>query len=241
VASNALKLNPSAVRARVSMAWIHMIYDHDWAGADRELKQAAVLAPSDMQVLKGQAELSADLGHLDDALRQGKAAVAQDPLDVDSLEVLSDIQDARGNLREAESTMRRAMDIRPTYAFGHYNLGCILLERGDSDGALREMQQVPIDDEKQKGLALAFFALGKKTDADAALGDLIKEQASTNALDIAEVYAFRSQSDEAILWLERAYAQKSPWLFRIKNDWLMKGLEADPRYKVFLRKMNFPE
>jgi|HubBroStandDraft_1064217.scaffolds.fasta_scaffold00156_7 TolB-like protein/DNA-binding winged helix-turn-helix (wHTH) protein/Tfp pilus assembly protein PilF len=241
VASSALKLNSSAVRARVSMAWIHMMCDLDWAGADRELRQAAALAPSDAQVLKGQAELSADLGHLDDALKQIKTAVALDPLDVDSLEVLSNIQDARGNLREAEATMRRAMDIRPTYAFGHYNLGLDLLEGGDDDGALREMQQETIDEEKLQGLALIFYALGRKTDADAALAALIKEQANENALDIAQVYAFRSQSDEAMHWLERAYAQKDPWLFRIKTNWLMKGLEADPRYKTFLRKMNFPE
>jgi len=133
------------------------------------------------------------------------------------------------------------MDIRPTYAFGHYNLGLDLLEGGDDDGALREMQQETIDEEKLQGLALIFYALGRKTDADAALAALIKEQANENALDIAQVYAFRSQSDEAMHWLERAYAQKDPWLFRIKTNWLMKGLEADPRYKTFLRKMNFPE
>jgi hypothetical protein len=70
---------------------------------------------------------------------------------------------------------------------------------------------------------------------------LIKEQAQGNALDIAQVYAFRGQSDEAMDWLERAYAQKDPWLFRIKGGYMMKRLEADPRYKAFLRKMNFPE
>jgi TolB-like protein len=240
VAESAIKLNSNAVRARVSMAWIHMTYDHDWAGADRELQRAAALAPSDVQVLKGQAELSADLGRLGDALRQIKGAVAQDPLDADSLEVLSNILDARGNFQDAESTMRRVVDIHPTYAYGHYNLGCLLLERGDGDGALREMQQETVDDGKQQGLALAFYALGRKADADAALALLIKNQENINALDIAEVYAFRSEPDEAMHWLERAYAQKDPWLFRIKTNWLMKGLEADPRYKAFLRKMNFP-
>jgi tetratricopeptide (TPR) repeat protein len=194
-----------------------------------------------VEVLKGQAELSADLGRLDDALRQIKAAVAQDPLDADSLQDLSTIQSARGNSREAEATMRRALEIRPTYAYGHYNLGLILLERGDHDGALREMQQETMDDGKLQGLALAFYALGRKADADMVLAALIKEQANGNALEIAEVYAFRGQSDEAMHWLDRAYAQKDAWLFRIKGSWLLKSLEPDSRYKVFLRKMNLPE
>jgi TolB-like protein/Flp pilus assembly protein TadD len=241
MATNALKLDPKNVRARVDMAWIHFMHDWDWAGAERELQQAAILAPHNVDVLSSEAELSADLGRLDDALRQVKTAVAQDPLNADLLQNLSNIQGLRGNSREAEATMRRALDIRPTYAYGHYNLGLIFLERGDRDGALSEMQQETIDDGKQQGLALVYYALGRKADADAALAALIKEQADKSALDIAQVFAFRGQSDEAMHWLDRAYAQKDPWLFHIKGDWLMKGLEADLRYKAFLRKMNFPE
>jgi len=42
-------------------------------------------------------------------------------------------------------------------------------------------------------------------------------------------------------WLERAYAQKNGDMYAIKRDWLLKGLDSDPRYKAFLRKMNLPE
>jgi TolB-like protein/tetratricopeptide (TPR) repeat protein len=240
-AMDALKLDPRNVRAHVGMAWIHIIYDWDWAGAELELQQAATLAPGDVDVLSAQATLSRTLGRGDNALRQIKAALAQDPLDTDLLVDLSSLQESLGNLREAEAAMRRALDIRPTRAYGHYNLGLILLLRGDRDGALREMQQETINEGKQQGLALVYYALGRKADADAALAALIKEQANLSTLDIAQVYAFRGQSDEAMHWLERAYAQKDPYLFRIKGDWRMKGLEADPRYKAFLRKMNLPD
>jgi adenylate cyclase len=240
-AIHALKLNPRSVTGHVSMAWIHIMYDWDWAGAERELQAAATLAPGNLDVLAGEAALSRTLGRWDDALRQIKAAVAQDPLDADLLSSLSNAQ-AHTNQREAEAAMRRAMEIRPTSAYGHYNLGLIALERGDSNGALREMQQETIDDGKQQGLALAYFALGRKADANAALATLIKEQAEANPLDIAQVYAFRGESDEAMKWLERAYAHKDPYLYQIKGDDLfMKSLGADPRYKAFLRKMNLPE
>jgi TolB-like protein/lipoprotein NlpI len=237
----ALKLDPNNVLAHVVMAQIHMRYDWDWAGTERELQKAASLAPSNVDVLASEARLSATLGRWDYALRKIKAAVAQDPLDANFLQLLSTYQAARGNLREAEAAMRRALDIRPMYAYGHYNLGLIYLMRSDGDGALREMQQETIDDGKQQGLALAYYALGRKADAEAALAVLIKQQADGNALDTAEVYAFRGESDEAMHWLERAYAQKDPWLFQIKFSWFMKNVETDPRYKAFLRKMNLPE
>jgi hypothetical protein len=70
---------------------------------------------------------------------------------------------------------------------------------------------------------------------------MLKDQADRNAMGIADVYAFRGQSDEAMHWLERAYAQKDPELFRIKSQTELKSLTADPRYKALLRKMNLPE
>jgi tetratricopeptide (TPR) repeat protein len=133
------------------------------------------------------------------------------------------------------------LDIHPTTAYGHYNLGYILLERDDRDGALHEMQQETMDDGRQQGLALVYFALGKKAEADAALASMLKDQADGNALSIAEVYAFRDQSDEAMHWLERAYAQKDPYLYKIKGDLLFKNRAGDPRYKAFLKKINLPE
>jgi hypothetical protein len=47
-----------------------------------------------------------------------------------------------------------------------------------------------------------------KAESDAALARLIKEHADESAFEIAEVYGFRGQSDEAMHWLERAFAQK---------------------------------
>jgi len=211
-------------------------------GQDPSLNRLECLpTPGDVVVLSGEAGLSATLGRWDDALRQWRAALSQDPLNADVLQSLSGMQEIHGNLREAEATMRRALEIHPTYAYGHYNVGYILLERGDRDGALREIEQEAISDAKQQGLALIYYALGRKADANAALAALIKEEADGSAFSIAQVYAFRGQSDEAMHWLERAYGQKDPFLWQIKSISLMKRLETDPRYKAFILKMNLPE
>ena len=50
---------------------------------------------------------------------------------------------------------------------------------------------------------------------------------------LAQMYALRGRSDEAMHWLERAYAQKDPNLDYLKRDWLLKGLRGDPRFKAF--------
>ena len=77
--------------------------------------------------------------------------------------------------------------------------------------------------------------------ANAAFARLIKERASDRAYQIAEVHAYRMEINEAFAWLDRAYNQKDVELFLILNDPLLQNLASDPRYKAFLRKMNFPE
>ena len=117
----------------------------------------------------------------------------------------------------------------------------LLLERGDAPGALREIRQEADDDGRREGLAIVNYALGKKTESDAALADMLREDANGSPLGLAEVYAFRGQLEDAIRWLERAYSQKDPYLYLIKGNALLKPLEGDPRYKAIIKKMNLPE
>jgi TolB-like protein/predicted Ser/Thr protein kinase len=236
----ALKLDPKSALAHRVLGVIHVIYDWDWAAAEREFRQVAILAGS-ADAADGEALLSLALDRWDDALRQIKASLAQDPLHAGSFWVLSQIQIRRGHLPEAESAMRRALDIRPTFTWAHYYLGLVLLVRGDRNGALTEMQQEMTDFGQQQGLAIVYYALGRKADSDSALARMLKVQADTNAFGIAEVYAFRGQADEAMQWLERAYAQKDPSLYYVKGELPLTSLEENPRFKAFLRKMNLPE
>jgi TolB-like protein/Flp pilus assembly protein TadD len=240
-ATTALKVDPNSAAAHVVLGKIHLVYDWGWAAAEQEFRQAATLAPGNVDVRAGEAHLSLVLGRWDDALRKIKAALAVDPLDPNSFWVLMQIQMHRGNLAEAEAANRRLLDIRPTFTWGHNYLGLVLLARGNRDAALVEMQQEPIDEGKQQGLAMVYYALGRKAESDVALAKFLKENVDEFAFMVAEVYAFRGQTDEAMHWLERAYRQKDCILHYVKGDWPLRNLETDPRFKAFLRKMNLPE
>jgi TolB-like protein/thioredoxin-like negative regulator of GroEL len=240
-ATNVLKLDPKNTSALLTLGDIHRVYDWNWAAADQDFQQAAALAPGSWDALSGKAGLSLVLGRWDEGLSQIRAALAQDPLNPVSYEYLAWIQMGRAHLPEAEAAIRRALDIRPTYSWGHFMLGLALLKSGNPHAALLEMQQEQQEVAQLAGLAMAYHALARAADADATLARLIKEQAADNAFQIASVYAFRGQSDEAMRWLERAYAQKDFSLYLIKAYLPLQSLAADPRFKAFLRKMNLPE
>ena len=137
--------------------------------------------------------------------------------------------------------IRRALDIRPTQAYAHFNLGLVLLGLGNRDSALLAMQQETSEYGQLEGLAIAYYSLKRVADSDAALSRMLKEQGDGNAMGIAEVYGFRGQPDDAIRWIERAYSQKDVGLYLIKGNPPLKTLEGDPRYRALLKKMNLPE
>jgi TolB-like protein/DNA-binding winged helix-turn-helix (wHTH) protein/Flp pilus assembly protein TadD len=243
LATVALKLDPKSAQAHAVLSSVHSFRDWDWAAAERELQQAMSVAPGNVDLLSAEATLSYILGRWDEALRLINAALAQDPLNPETLTRLSWVQDARGHLPEAEAAMRRVLDIRPAPFEGHHDLGILLLARGERDAALLEMQLEPDDYVRGHGLAIVYSALGRKADSDAALAGMLKLQTggSLVAVAVAEVYAFRGQSDQALYWLERAYAQKERYLFYIKADRLLKNIESDPRFKAIVHKMNLPD
>jgi adenylate cyclase len=122
----------------------------------------------------------------------------------------------------------------------HFSLGAIDLIRQDPRAALSEMELEPTPVFRLQGRALAYYSLGRKKEAMAALAELIEKYSTEGAFQIAEVRAFWGEADPAFAWLERAYAQRDTGLPNIKGDPLMKNIESDPRYKPFLEKMRVP-
>jgi len=95
--------------------------------------------------------------------------------------------------------------------------------------------------DRHASLAIIYHALGHKVDSDSQLAVLIRQYQNDQAFQIAGVFAFRGEADEAFRWIERAHRQRDSFLYYVKVEWLLKSIEADPRYSAFLRKMNLPE
>jgi TolB-like protein len=240
-AERAVNLDPKNTLGHIVLGRVHLGYDWDWAAADREFEYVATSAPGNADALHGKALLSLAFGRWDEALVQIKAALSRDPLDSKTWFDLAEIQFRRGHLAEAEAAAHRALEIRPTFPWAHWLIGLVRLWGGDRDSALIEIQKEPTDEGKQIGLGMVYHALGKKADSDAAIARMIKDQADGNAYGIAEVYAYRGQSDEAMHWLERSYTQKEPFLFFVKTEIAPTMPANDPTFKAFLKKMNLPE
>src|SRR5207248_1909805 len=59
--------------------------------------------------------------------------------------------------------------------------------------ALKVIQQSTEPDDRAQGLALIYYALGRKADSDAQLATLTREHANDDAFEIVETHAYRGE------------------------------------------------
>jgi len=90
-------------------------------------------------------------------------------------------------------------------------------------------------------VSCARWAQKRGQESDAALNELIKNEAETAAFQIAEAYAYRGDKDRAFEWLERARRQRDPGLGNLRKDPLLENLYGDPRWNAFLRTMGLSD
>jgi eukaryotic-like serine/threonine-protein kinase len=237
---HALALDPNLPEVHAAMGYM-MADNWDWVRAEAEYQRALALAPGNAEVVWQAGELAVTLGRFDDAIALYRRAMELDPLSARSHLSLGYTCYYAGRLEEAIAELKKALEINPQLPSGHEALGIIYLAQGHAREALAEMQREPAEGFRLQGLALAYYALGQKKQSDSALAELMAKHRADAAFQIAEIYSFRGQTDNAFEWLDRAYAQRDGGLAVMKGDPLLKSIEHDPRYTAVLKKVHLPE
>jgi hypothetical protein len=86
-------------------------------------------------------------------------------------------------------------------------------------------------------LALAHYSRGERPAADAALADPIAKDSNFLAYQIAEVYAWRGETDKAFEWLRVSLDNHGTGMLSLFINPLMRRLRHDTRYNGLLAKI----
>jgi TolB-like protein/Flp pilus assembly protein TadD len=236
-AEKALAIDPEYAPAHARLGYIAMYGDNDLAGAAQHLKRALALDPADLDVLRNSASLLQSLGRSDEAMALAEAVVHRDPVNVTALFNLGLYQRTAGRFDTATASLRTVLSLAPGRGAAHANIGNALLQKGDAPGALAEIAQETSENWKMIGLPMAYHALGRKADSDAALAALIAKYEKDGPYNIAYVYAYRGEADKAFEWLDKAVEYGDSGLGEIVTENLFDNIHADPRWLPFLRKI----
>jgi tetratricopeptide (TPR) repeat protein len=233
----ALAIDPDYAPAHASLGWIAMNGDNDLAAAAEHFNRALALDPTDLDVLRNGATLLQSLSRLDEALALEEAVVRRDPVNVTALFNLGLYQRLAGRLDAAISSFHTVLSLAPGRGNAHAQLGTALLLKDDAQGALAEIELETSKLWKMVGLPMAYHALGRKADSDAALAALIAKYETDAPYNIASVYAFRGEADAAFAWLDKAVEYDDSGFSEIVTENLFDNIHADPRWPAFLRKI----
>jgi adenylate cyclase len=236
-ARKALAIDPEYAPAHANLGYIAMYGDNDLASAAQHFNCALALDPADEDVLRNSAGLLASLGRLDEALVVDEAVVRRDPVNVAALFNLGYDQRNAGKFDAAIASYRTALSLAPSRGSTHADLGIALMLKGGGQGALAEIEQETGENWKMIGLPMAYHALGRKADSDAALAALIAKYEKDSSYNIAYVYAYRGEADKAFAWLDKAVEYGDPGLGDIVTQNLFDKIHGDPRWLPFLRKI----
>ena len=238
-AQRALSLAPDLAEGHIELGHIQEAHDWNWPAAEASFRRALELAPGDAHALRSAASLARILGRRDEALELVRKAIALDPLSAPTHRQAAMIYLMSNRLDDTAAAFQLALDLNPTAGLGHAFLAITRLLQGRAQEGLALAEAEPHAVFRNLALAMIQRALGRQTEADAALRTLETEFGWTAAYQVAEAHADRHDADKAFEWLEKAYVQRDPGVVYTAVDGLLEPLHGDPRWKPFVQKLGF--
>jgi serine/threonine protein kinase/Flp pilus assembly protein TadD len=245
-ARKALEIDDSLAEAHSSLAWTKLAFDWDWCGAVSEFKRAIELNPGYAVTHHWYAECLAGMGHYAEALAEIRQAQELDPLSLIISSVAGWILYFDRQDDQAIAQFRRTLELDPNFWVAHWTLGRAYEQKAMFAEAIAEIQKA-ID--LSEGSPLSLAALGH---AHAVSGGLAEAQRVLNELKesskrryispygIAAIHAGLGEKDEAFMWLEKAYEERSGWLIWLRAEPISDPLRTDPRFQDLLRRIGLP-
>jgi serine/threonine-protein kinase len=236
-ADTALALDPGVGEAHRARAMLLERAEFDVRGAEPEYQRAVELSPQDSRATQSLANVTANLGRVDEAVKLTGRAIVLDPLRSESRFNQAVLLIVLKRYDEAEAELRKAMELQPKAAQNYLWLASIAIFRGSPDLAVKLAEQETDSFWRTYGLALAHFSNGDRAQADLQLKTLIDGNAGDAGSQIASVYALRRESDQVFRWLDHGWETRDPGVMELRINPFLLAYAEDPRFAAFARKI----
>ena len=241
-AEKALALDESLAEAHVSLAFVQMHFDHDWAAAEREFQRAIALNPSYVTAHHWYAYCLMAQTRVPEALREIRLAQELDPL---SLIISTDVAEMLYYARRYDEAIRQAqktLEMDPSFALAHRVLALAYEQKGRYEESLAELHtQLRLSgrsDYALAELARGYALTGQRGEAEKLLRELqsLNPQNPGTSIGLAFVYAALGDKDRAFFWLDKS-ARERMGIILIKVQPYFDPLRSDPRILAIERRM----
>lgn len=159
-AEEAQQLAPSSISAALTRSYIAQS-DADLDGARKAIEATKDISRTDYNLVARQAELDLSYGESDEALEKATLAVEQMPYSAYALTVKGFAELARTELKDAENSFKRAIQLSQSDGLPYLGLGLVQIRQGElHQGRLLIQQAVHLEPQRslyRSYLGKAFF------------------------------------------------------------------------------------
>ena len=244
----ALEIDPTLAEAHTFLAYCLVIYEWDWAEAERSFKRAIELDPNNSAAhfRYGQIYL-ASVGRLDEALVEIKRGLDLEPLDINMGATLAWTYLAAGQSDKALEQARKTYDLEPSHPIGRWMLSQAYISKGMYAEAItlneQWLQTDPTNQFAIRDAGIAYAKAGRRDKAEEMISKF-REIAATPlyvpTCRIAGIYVALGETDKAFDELGKAFEVPDWELYRLKADAYWNPLRDDPRFKEMLKRLHLP-
>ncbi len=240
-AQKALELDPELAEAHMSLA-LTLVADYDWRNGLKEFDRALELNPNLAFAYELQAWTVNGLGRFDEAIAKTRKAVELDPLNPFFQMSLSFYQYWARQYDDAIAQARKTLEMDPNSAISHVLLGLSFLKKGDTAGAIAELEKSKAPDPGawyQGFLGYAYAISGDRAKAEEALRELeqVAKRQYVSPTAFATIYLGLGQKEKCLDWLEKAYEQQDSACWYLKIDQIYDSVRNEPRFQALVEKI----
>jgi len=239
-ALKAVELDDELAEGHSALGGLIYRYDWNWPEAEKEFKRALELDPYSATAHFQYGDFLGFMGRREEAEVQKNRALDLEPYEPFFASRV-DSSDPEKGLKQ----ILYAIELDPNYYFSHINAAVKYRDKKMYAEAIKESllakQLSPDQTWSDVGLSKTFVDAGKPEEARAILDQLLERSKSGRFVPpshISMVYNHLNDKEQALYWLEQAYAIKDPKITFLKMFW--KSLWKDPRFKDIYRRVGLP-
>jgi TolB-like protein/Tfp pilus assembly protein PilF len=245
-ALKAIEIDQNLAEARASLATILFYFERDFSGAEKEFQEAIRINPAYANAHHWYAAYLSSMGRHDEARKEIFLARELDPLSPRVNANVGSILIYARQYDRALEELDKALELFPDH-FG------IVIYRWWAYAFLGQPEkgiEVIVDYCKKQGidysgdllgLGYLYARAGNHEEARRRLNLRIESSKKIyrSPIIIAQEYIALGDKNEAIAWLEKAFAEEEPRLADLKVSPFFDPLRSDPRFTDLLRRIGF--
>jgi len=241
-AMQALEIDNTLAEAHTSLGLVKEHFEWDWSGAEQEFRRAIELNPNSANAHHWYGEYLANMGQLEEGLRETRRAREFDPLSLIINTTIGWQLHLTRQDDQAVEQLRGALDIDPKFAPARRLLEEVYAQMGKHKEAVAErekMLSLSGGPELAAAVEEDFARSGYRGVLQSWLDGLreISKHGYVSSFSIAEAYMRIGEKEKAIDWLEKAYEEHDSGLVSLGVEPMFDPIRTDQRFQGILKRM----